>query len=381
MGMIGMAFGLGFILGPVIGALSAHHFGLAGPGWVACGICAANFFLALAILVESRHPGAAPAADRPKLAQWTHALALPKVGFLIGLYFLATFCFACFESTLPLLLGSPGFHPDDFPQPAALAQRITAGADPVSARLRSQLPADALKALGRADSSATGLQYTLFNGLNALLRSRELYDAVAWQGVKVRPETASLLASQLNGDSQRHLNRLLLEDAFPATIRRQIFYYDESHIGYFFAFCGLMSAMIQGGVIGRLVKRFGEPKLIAGSLVVVGLSLLIIPFATTVSVLLIGLALVSMASGLNRAPTMGLISIFTPSVEQGAILGVTQSAGTLGRIFGPLFATSVYAAYPHAPYLAGAGLCVIAGIFAVKKLGTAAPKHEPTPVG
>ena len=50
-----------------------------------------------------------------------------------------------------------------------------------------------------------------------------------------------------------------------------------------------MSAMIQGGVIGRLVKRFGEPQLIAGSLVVVGLSLLIIPFAATVSVLLIGL--------------------------------------------------------------------------------------------
>ena len=35
MGLIGMAFGLGFILGPVIGALMTHHFGVTAPGWVA----------------------------------------------------------------------------------------------------------------------------------------------------------------------------------------------------------------------------------------------------------------------------------------------------------------------------------------------------------
>ena len=65
MGLIGMAFGLGFILGPVIGALSASHFGLAGPGWVAAGICAANLVLAFFILGESRAPGSAPATRRP----------------------------------------------------------------------------------------------------------------------------------------------------------------------------------------------------------------------------------------------------------------------------------------------------------------------------
>ena len=43
MGFIGMAFGLGFILGPVIGALSASYLGLMGPGWVAAGICSRKF--------------------------------------------------------------------------------------------------------------------------------------------------------------------------------------------------------------------------------------------------------------------------------------------------------------------------------------------------
>ena len=174
----------------------------------------------------------------------------------------------------------------------------------------------------------------------------------------------------------------MLEAAYSAELKPQKFYYDERHIGYLFAFCGVMSALVQGGMIGRLVKRFGEPALIWGSLIAVGLSLLIIPYAGTLTVLLFGLALVAMSSGLNRAPTMGLISIFTPAAEQGAVLGVTQSAGTLGRIFGPLFATSAYALFPHSPYLAGAGLCVMAGLIAAKKLPprSAIPVHEPVTV-
>ena len=379
MGFIGMAFGLGFILGPVIGALSASYLGLQGPGWVAAGICTANFLLAFTILVESRKPGAAPTAPRPKLAQWTHSLKTPRVGFLIVLYFVATFCFACFESTLPLLLGSPNLHPDEFKQPAALAQKIVSGADPVSVRVRSRFSADGLKILGDSAASELALRRVLFNEMNALLKSPDFYDAAAWQNFNPGAEAVRLVTEQRNRDTNRRLNRLLLEAAYPAELKPQKFYYDERHIGYLFAFCGVMSALVQGGMIGRLVKRFGEPALISGSLVAVGLSLLIIPYAGTLAGLLFGLALVAMSSGLNRAPTMGLISIFTPAHEQGAVLGVTQSAGTLGRIFGPLFATSAYALFPHSPYLAGAGLCGLAGLIAVKKLPprSAIPTHEP----
>jgi MFS family permease len=374
-----MAFGLGFILGPVIGALSASYLGLQGPGWVAAGICAANFLLAYVILAESRKPGAAPAAPRPKLAQFAHSLKLPRVGFLISLYFLATFCFACFESTLPLLLGSPNLHPDDFTQPAVFAKRIFSGTDPVSVRVRSNLSADGLKILGDSAATETAVRRVLFDELNAVLKRPDFYDAATWQEFKLGDEAVRLASANRAGDANRRLNRLLLETAYPAELKPQRFYYDERHIGYLFAFCGVMSALVQGGMIGRLVKRFGEPALIWGSLIAVGLSLLIIPYAATLGMLLFGLALVAMSSGLNRAPTLGLISIFTPAAEQGAVLGVAQSAGTLGRIFGPLFATSAYALFPHSPYLAGAGLCVIAGLIAIKKLPrrSEVPAHEP----
>ena len=382
MALIGVAFGIGFVVGPVIGALSASYLGLQGPGWVASGICAANFLLAFSILAESRKPGAKPVAARPKLAQWTHALKLRHVGFLIVLYFLATFCFACFESTLPLLLGSPDFHPDEFKNPSAFAQNIVSGSDPVSTRMRSKLAADVLHTLGDPATSSLALRHTLFVEINKLLRSQDLYDATVWQNVQLGKEAQSLIAEKGSGDRNRRLNRLLLEAAYPEDLKPQKFYYDERHIGYLFAFCGIMSALVQGGMIGRLVKRFGEPALIRWSLIAVGASLLIIPYAGTLAMLLFGLALVAMSSGLNRAPTMGLISIFTPSEEQGAILGVAQSGGTLGRIFGPLFATSAYSLHPHLPYVVAAALCVLAGCVAMKKLPTrsAIPAHDLAPV-
>jgi DHA1 family tetracycline resistance protein-like MFS transporter len=168
-------------------------------------------------------------------------------------------------------------------------------------------------------------------------------------------------------------NRLLIEDAFPGLIRPQRFYFDETRIGYLFAFCGLITLCVQGGLIGPLVKRFGEPRLIVGSLAGVGVSLVLMPYVATLLWLLLALALISAGSGVNRAPTLGLLSIITPDNEQGATLGVAQSAATLGRIFGPLFATSSYALYPHAPYLVAAGICVLAAMLAAKYLNRPKP--------
>ncbi len=104
MGLIGMAFGLGFIFGPALGSFARQHFGLTGPGWVAASLCAANFLLAFTILPESRKPGAEQVAQPPHLDQWFHTLSRPRVGLLIGVFFLATFCFTCFEVTLGLLV-------------------------------------------------------------------------------------------------------------------------------------------------------------------------------------------------------------------------------------------------------------------------------------
>jgi MFS family permease len=259
MGLIGMAFGLGFIFGPAIGGISLKHFGGAGPGTIAAGLCAANFLLALFILTESHKPTSEHVAPRPHLAQWKHTLTQPKVGLLVIVFFLSTFCFSCFESTLPLLV-SDHFHID----------------------------------IQRDETSA-------------------------------------------------------------------------STVAYLFVFCGLIGAIVQGGAIGRLVKKMGEPKLIALSLVLTSVSLALLPFISGTAELSWGvlfraegrswlamlgaLALLSVGSSLTRPPLFGLLSNLTLAHEQGANIGVAQGAGSLARILGPIFAAGLLPFMAALPYL------------------------------
>lgn len=371
MGIIGVSFGLGFILGPVLGALSASYFGLAGPGCVAASLCAANFVLGCFILVESRKPGTENYTPRPKLAQWGHTLRHPKLGLLIGIHFLATFCFAAFESTLPLMLSSPGFHPDDFAQPQALASKLVAAADPISSRLNGALSPEFKAKLSSAQSeSPAALRRAFFHEFNRAITSTNLFPEepnAPWQAYLASGKGNGGLASK-GADAHRHRNRLVLEGAYPAEIRKQAVFYDERQVGYLFAFCGLVSAFIQGGVIGRLSKKFGDQNLIFSSLAVVAVSMALLPYMEGLTGLLIALALFSGASGVNRAPTLGLISVHAPPEELGATLGVAQSAATLARIVGPIFATGLYAVYPHSPYLTGAAIAAVSALFAWKTL-------------
>src|SRR5580704_4070475 len=77
MGLVGMAFGLGFILGPVLGALSALNYGVTAPGWVAAGLCAINFIWAFFKLAESWQPSEHYITQQPHLDQWMHTLRAP----------------------------------------------------------------------------------------------------------------------------------------------------------------------------------------------------------------------------------------------------------------------------------------------------------------
>src|SRR5262249_47882726 len=52
MGMIGAAFGLGFVLGPAIAGIVSKHFGLSAPFWLASGLAVVNFISAAALLPE-----------------------------------------------------------------------------------------------------------------------------------------------------------------------------------------------------------------------------------------------------------------------------------------------------------------------------------------
>jgi MFS family permease len=124
----------------------------------------------------------------------------------------------------------------------------------------------------------------------------------------------------------------------------------------------VLSAVIQGGLIGPLVRRLGEAKLIAVSLFAFAIGLVLLPLLGHMAWLIFGLGLVSAGSALNRPPTFGLISINTSADHQGTVLGVTQSAGSLARIFAPIVANLLFRYHPATPYFFCAVIAAVIGL-------------------
>jgi len=254
MGMIGAAFGLGFVFGPLIGGLIAQ-FGSdsARPeqvyrmiGWVAAAICGLNFLVACFNLPESRRPESAPAPSKSLVpfSSWRRAFAVRAVGMLILLYFVFGFAFSNFESLFALLL-------------------------------------------------------------------------------------------------------------------KTHFAYDVREANYFFFFIGLVVAGVQGGLIGRLVKRYGESRLIlAGGFLFIA-SLALMPLARGAPMLLVALFGLGVGQGLNRSSVLGLISQQVSMDEQGLVMGVAQSSGSLARILGPLIGGALYDVSVAAPFLFASALVLV----------------------
>jgi multidrug resistance protein len=150
-------------------------------------------------------------------------------------------------------------------------------------------------------------------------------------------------------------------------------------IGMLFAFSGVISAIVQGGLVGRLAPRVGEARLalLGGLLMAVGLALM--PGSAHVGHLYVAIAFLSTGSAASNPAILAAVSRMTASHLQGSALGTMQTAQNLGRIVGPLVAGALYGSLGHAaPFLAGAGLAV-AGAAATLFFPARTPVNETAP--
>ena len=117
----------------------------------------------------------------------------------------------------------------------------------------------------------------------------------------------------------------------------EVYGFTDLQNGYMFGIFGLTSALVQGGLIGKINKTLSKKIiLILGSfLIMTGLAL--IPYGGT----FLGLALVSIflsfGTGIFQPTILSLISETTPDSEQGVTLGVNQSVSAMARVLGPLW--------------------------------------------
>lgn len=120
------------------------------------------------------------------------------------------------------------------------------------------------------------------------------------------------------------------------------FGYDARHTGYLFAYVGVIAVIIQGGLIGKLVKRFGELRLVIVGALCFAISLFAVPFvgpaAGGLAALLVGGGVFSMGNSLATPALTSLASKSAAPEQQGVVLGVTQSVASLARAVGPFLA-------------------------------------------
>jgi len=251
MGLIGAAFGLGFIIGPALGGLiSGDHpelVDLARPPLVAAGFSALALVLTLVRLAESLPPEARTGIERPsRLVLTRSALGRPALRQLLILFFITIAAFAGMESTFALW--------------------------------------------------AEG--------------------AFGWG-----PKT----------------------------------------VGFTFFYVGLILAAMQGGLVGKLAGRFGEARLVIAGAGLISVGLIAIPLSINPPLVLVASAFLASGMGLLNPSITSLLSLHAGANERGGILGVSQSAGSLARIIGPIVAGALFDEFGrNAPYYLNA--MIMAGV-------------------
>ncbi|MBI4432409.1 MAG: MFS transporter [Candidatus Omnitrophica bacterium] len=122
-------------------------------------------------------------------------------------------------------------------------------------------------------------------------------------------------------------------------------------VGMQFVAMGLVTVLVQGGLIRLLVHRFREERLfLVGSiLMVAGLGL--IPFATSAPILTVYLSIMAIGASLNGPTLTSLISKKADPRRIGATLGGSQGLAALGRVIGPAWGGFLYAFSFRMPFL------------------------------
>jgi predicted MFS family arabinose efflux permease len=140
--------------------------------------------------------------------------------------------------------------------------------------------------------------------------------------------------------------------------------------GRFLGLVGVAAIIVQGGLIGRLTRRFGEVRLLVTGLLVqtVGFTVLGASprFAAPRAALAAACVLIAGGSGLVTPSVSSYVSRRAGADAQGRMLGTLQSLSALARVLGPAVGGLLYQSIaPGAPYFAGAVGMAIAAALAV----------------
>lgn len=144
-----------------------------------------------------------------------------------------------------------------------------------------------------------------------------------------------------------------LESTF-AMWSRRVYGWGPEQNGYLFAGIGLITALIQGGIIGPMAQRIGEKKMAIQGAVALTVGVFLIPYSTRLSLLIVAVFIAAYGFAILTPSLNTLVSLQAKESSQGAALGLTRSASTLARVGGPAVAGLLFSVLGRDwPYFGG----------------------------
>lgn len=325
-----------FVSAPVLGALS-DRFGrrpllLASLAGSAVSLALTGIATSLPLLLFARllaglfggaiAVGQAYVVDLSEPAQRTRALGL--VGASIGMGFV-------FGPAIGAGLADLGFAGVSFVAAGVAAANLVAGFLFLPRRQPTAAPSGPRRSLNQIGGLVTALRY---RGLRLVL--------------------GAIFAATL---------AFVAMEATFALLGAERFDLGPRGLGLVFTGVGVVMAIIQGGLVGRLTDRFGDRAIAVTGAILLGASLAVLPFSPQ-WITYVALGVVAAGQGLLSTTSAALIAT-TGGPEHGQSFGVGQSASAAARAIGPLVAGAVYDAGAALPYVGGAALCLLAALLLV----------------
>ncbi len=138
-------------------------------------------------------------------------------------------------------------------------------------------------------------------------------------------------------------------------------------IGYFFVYIGFLSVLLRALILGPLVDRFGEGRLVRAGAISLFFAMLLFPVPHTIPLLALVLLLFPIGTALLFPAVTAQVSHESDPKELGQTMGVQQAYGGIARVVGPMWATPVFEILgPAVPFFFIAGIMGVAGALAFR---------------
>lgn len=148
-----------------------------------------------------------------------------------------------------------------------------------------------------------------------------------------------------------------------------------SQIGLLFTLFGIVGFVMQGILLGKILKKFGEFPMLIVAILLSSLSFVLMGIVTTIPLFIISAMLFAVANSFPGAIITSQITHHTKPEDQGGMLGINQSYVSLASIVGPVLGGGLAALSPHFPFFGAAGVYLIA-LLLVLILRREKGKHE-----